>query len=54
VCKNGNMRSVETIPGTGGGRNKENDGGVNSIIVRTFVSVTMYPRYNKSNQGMKT
>jgi hypothetical protein len=27
----GKMRPVETIPGMGGGRIKENDGGVNQV-----------------------
>jgi hypothetical protein len=39
------MRPVETIPGMGGRGIKENDGGVNwiMIIIRTFVNVTMSP-----------
>jgi hypothetical protein len=49
------MRPVETIPGMGGGRIKENDGGVNQVwyisyIVRTFVNATMYPQYNNTKQ----
>jgi hypothetical protein len=27
MCVNGRMRPVETIPGMGGGRKKENNGG---------------------------
>jgi hypothetical protein len=27
MCVNGKMRSIETIPGMGGGEIKENDGG---------------------------
>jgi hypothetical protein len=27
LCVNGKMRPVETVPGMGGGRIKENDGG---------------------------
>jgi hypothetical protein len=32
------MRPVETIPGMGGGRVKENDGG-DEFIVRTFINI---------------
>jgi hypothetical protein len=44
MYENGKMIPVETIPGMGGGRIKENDGGVNSTMIhcRTFVNITMY------------
>jgi hypothetical protein len=41
------MRPVQTVPEMGGGRIKENDGGSDDVIVRTFVNVTMYPQHNK-------
>jgi hypothetical protein len=41
---------IETITAMRGGRTKENDGGVNSTIVRTFVNVTMYPQYNNNKK----
>jgi hypothetical protein len=44
-------RPVETIPGTGGGGIKENDGGdklnydiFDIFIVGTFLNATMYPQ----------
>jgi hypothetical protein len=42
----GKMRPVETIPGMGGGRIKENDGGgefkrIFRYIITTFVNATM-------------
>jgi hypothetical protein len=43
------MKLVETIPGMGGGRIKENDGGDEfnyDILLELFVNVTMYPQYN--------
>jgi hypothetical protein len=33
VYENGKMRPVETIPGIGGRRIKENDGGISSTMV---------------------
>jgi hypothetical protein len=33
MCESGKMRLVETVPGMGGGRIKENDGGVNSTVI---------------------
>jgi hypothetical protein len=33
MYENGEMRPVETIPGVGGGRIKENGGGVNSTLI---------------------
>jgi hypothetical protein len=48
---NGKMRPVETVPGMGGGKKKENNGGgwiQLWYIIRTFVSVTMYPQYNNN------
>jgi hypothetical protein len=33
MYENGKMRPVETIPGVGGGRIKENGGGVNSTMM---------------------
>jgi hypothetical protein len=38
---------METIPGMGVGRIKENNGGgeFNDDFGRTFVNVTMYPQY---------
>jgi hypothetical protein len=46
--ENGTMRPAETIPGMGGGRIKENDGGVNS-----FVNVTVHPQYNNNKKRFK-
>jgi hypothetical protein len=48
---NGKMRPVETIPGMGEGKIKENDGGGEFSydifdIVRTFVNATMYTQHN--------
>jgi hypothetical protein len=37
------MRPVETIPGMGKEVIKENDGGGELNVVRTFVNVTVYP-----------
>jgi hypothetical protein len=46
--ENGN-KPVETIPGMGGRRIKENDGGGEfQYIARTFVNVTMYPQCNNN------
>jgi hypothetical protein len=45
MYESGKMRPDETIPGMGGERIKENDGGMNSTI-RTFANVTMFPHYN--------
>jgi hypothetical protein len=45
MYEDGKMRHIETIPGMGEGRIKENDGGGEfkyDNIVRTFVNVTMY------------
>jgi hypothetical protein len=33
MYENGKMRPVETIPGMGGERIKENDGGLNSTMI---------------------
>jgi hypothetical protein len=33
MSENGEMRAVETIPGMGGWRAQENDGGVNSAMI---------------------
>jgi hypothetical protein len=45
MFENGKLRPVETIPGMGGGKIKENDGGgeFNLIYCKTIVNVTMYP-----------
>jgi hypothetical protein len=55
MYENGKMRPVETTPGMGGRRIKENDGGVNSIIyiVRTFINVTIYPVHSNNNNNNK-
>jgi hypothetical protein len=38
------MKPVETIPGMGGGKIKENGGGAEfNQVIRTFVNVSMYP-----------
>jgi hypothetical protein len=48
------MRPVETIPGMGGWKIKENYGGgeFNYIYIvkkkKTFVNITMYPQYNNN------
>jgi hypothetical protein len=47
------MRPVETIPGMGERRIKENDGGgkfSNDTLLRTFINVTMYPQYNNKTK----
>jgi hypothetical protein len=47
------MRPVKTVPGIAGGEIKENDGVCEFkwYIVRTLVSVTMYPHCsNKTNK----
>jgi hypothetical protein len=51
MYENGKMRPVETIPGIGRRRIKENDeqGEFNyDILLRNFVNVTMYPQYNNN------
>jgi hypothetical protein len=50
---NGEMIPVETIPGIGGRRIKENGEGMNSSMTycKTFVNATVYPTQhnNKTN-----
>jgi hypothetical protein len=50
MFENGKMRSVETIPGLEG-RERENDGGVNSskIYCKNLIDVTMYSQHNNNN-----
>jgi hypothetical protein len=44
MCINGKMRPVKTIPGIGGGKTKQKDGGGEfNYYIRIFVNVTMYP-----------
>jgi hypothetical protein len=53
------MRPVETIPGMGRGRIKENDGGDEFkyvrtwYSVRTFVDATMYPQKDNLKKKRK-
>jgi hypothetical protein len=45
------MRPVETIPGMGGGRIKENGGGVNSTVIycKNFCKCHYVSQYNNNN-----
>jgi hypothetical protein len=47
MYENGKMSPVETIPGIGGGRIKENDGGVKSTMIccKNFCKCHKYPKY---------
>jgi hypothetical protein len=57
MYENGKMRPVESVPGIGEGRVKENDGGEWIQlwnIVRNLANVTMYPQYNNNNNKRKS
>jgi hypothetical protein len=47
MYENGKMRPVETLPEMGGGRIKENGGGVNSTIIccKNFCKCHSAPQY---------
>jgi hypothetical protein len=55
MYENGKMRHVETMPGTGGGGIKGNDGGVNSAMIycKNIRSIARYPYYNYNNNFLK-
>jgi hypothetical protein len=50
MYENGKMRPFGTIPGMGGGRVKENDGGVNSTMIycKNFYKCHNVPKHKNS------